>query len=85
MPEPSRIVWVALEYHSLIVTIYAGFGFTVSETKVEIMCLPTKGMPDATAVFSIKASCQVYKHVSSYTSEGKSTTTLIFPSKPIGA
>ena len=43
------------------VTVCAGFGITISEAKTEIMCLRTRGMPDATATFSVEAADQVYK------------------------
>ena len=42
-------------------TVSAAFGLTISEAKTEIMCLPTRGMPDATATFSVEAAGQVYK------------------------
>ena len=45
----------------MIVTVCAAFGLTVSEAKTEIMCLCTRGMPDATATFSVEAAGQVYK------------------------
>ena len=38
----------------------AAFGLAVSELKTEIMCLlRTKGMPEATAIFSVEAAGQV--------------------------
>ena len=45
----------------VIVTVCAAFGLTVSEAKIEIMCLCTRGMSDATATFSVEAAGQVYK------------------------
>ena len=42
-------------------TVCATFGLTVSEAKTEIMCLRTRGMPDATATFSVEVAGQVYK------------------------
>ena len=45
----------------VIVTVSAAFGLTVSKAKTQIMCLRTRGMPDATATFSIEAAGQVYK------------------------
>ena len=45
----------------VIVTVCAAFGLTVSEAKTEIMCLRTRGMPDAAATFSVEAAGQVYK------------------------
>ena len=56
----------------VIVALGVAFGLTVSEVKTEIMCLRTKGMPQATTIYS-------------YTSRGTSTTTLICPSRSIGA
>ena len=43
----------------VIVTVCAAFGLIVSEAKTEIMCLRTRGMPDATATFSVEAAGQV--------------------------
>ena len=45
----------------VIVTVCAAFGLTVSKAKTEIMCLRTRGMPDATATLSVEAAGQVYK------------------------
>ena len=45
----------------VIVTVCPAFGLTVSEAKTEIMWLRTRGMPDATATFIVKAAGQVYK------------------------
>ena len=45
----------------VIVTVCTAFGLTVLETKTEIMCLCIRGMPDATATFSVEAADQVYK------------------------
>lgn len=55
----------------MIMTNNPAFGFTISQTKVEIMCLRTKGMTDATATFSINEASKVYKHVSSYATESQ--------------
>ena len=44
----------------VVVAMCMAFGLTVSETKTEIMCLRTKGVPDATAIFSVGAVGQVY-------------------------
>ena len=54
-PEQLRKMMV------VIVTVCAAFGLSVSEAKTEIMCLRTRGMPDATATFSVEAADQVYK------------------------
>ena len=46
----------------LIVIMCATFGLTVSQAKIEIMCLCTKGVPESTAIFSVvEAAGQVYK------------------------
>ena len=37
----------------VIVVVCAAFGFAVSETKTEMMCLRTKGVSETTAVFSV--------------------------------
>ena len=42
-----------------IVVVCAAFGLTVSEAKTEIMCLPTKGVPESTATFSVEAAGRV--------------------------
>ena len=44
----------------VIVVVCEAFGRTVSETKTEIMCLRTKGMPEATAIFRVEAVGQMY-------------------------
>ena len=54
-PEQLRKMMV------VIVTACAAFGLTVSEAKTEIMWLRTRGMPHATATFSVEAAGQVYK------------------------
>ena len=44
----------------LIVVVSVAFGLTVSESKTEIMlCLHTKAMPEATAIFGVEAAGQV--------------------------
>ena len=40
--------------------VCAAFGLTVSEAKTKIMWLPSKGMPESTATFSLEAAGQVY-------------------------
>ena len=50
----------------VIVVVCAAFGLTVSETKIEIMCLRTKGMPEATAIFSVEAAGQVYNQTNEF-------------------
>ena len=46
-PEPLR------KMMGVIVFVCAVFGFTVSETKTEIMCLHAKGMPESTTTFAM--------------------------------
>ena len=41
------------------VVLGVAFGLTVSEVKTEIMCLRTKGMPQATTIFSVEVAGQV--------------------------
>ena len=43
----------------VIVVLGVAFGLTVSEVKTEIMSLRTKGMPQATTIFSVEAAGQV--------------------------
>ena len=45
----------------VIITVCAALGITISEAKTEIMCLRTRGIPDAATTFSVEAACQVYK------------------------
>ena len=54
----------------VIVTGCAAFGLTVSEAKTEIMCRRTRGIPDATATFSIEAAGQVYKQTHDFVYPG---------------
>ena len=49
-----------------IVVVCAAFGLTVSEAKTEIMCLRVKGMPESTAIFSVKATGQVYNQTNDF-------------------
>ena len=44
----------------VIVVVCLAFGVTVSEAKIEIMCLRSKGMPESTAIFSVEAAGEVY-------------------------
>ena len=39
----------------VIVVLCPVFGLTVSKTKTEMMCLPAKGMPESTTIFSVEA------------------------------
>ena len=43
-----------------IVVVCATFGLIVSDAKIDIMCLCTKGMPEPIAVFNIEGVDQVY-------------------------
>ena len=70
----------------VIMTVCAAFGLIVSETKTEIMCLRTRGMPDATATFSVEAAGQVYKQTHEFVYlGGMSTTTPTCPLRSTGA
>ena len=40
----------------VIVVVCASFGLTVSEAKTKIVCLRTKGVSGATAIFSVEAA-----------------------------
>ena len=44
----------------VIVVVCAAFGLTVSEAKIEIMCLRAKGMPESSTIFNVEAVGQVY-------------------------
>ena len=78
-PEQLRKIMV-------IVTVCAAFGLIVSEAKTEIVCLSTKGMPNATATFSVEAAGQVYKQIHEFVYlGGMSTTTSTCPSRSTGA
>ena len=50
----------------VIVVVCAAFGLTVSEAKIEIMCLRAKGMPESTTVFSVEAVGQVYNQTNDF-------------------
>ena len=43
----------------VIVIVCVAFGLTVSEVNTEIMILRTKGIPESTSTFSVKAAGQV--------------------------
>ena len=61
MPQSSQSPEQLSKMMVVIVTVCAAFGLTVSEAKTEIMCLRTRGTPDAAASFSVEAAGQVYK------------------------
>ena len=46
--------------------VCAAFRFTVSDVKPEILRLSTKGMPEATAIFSVKAAGQVHSQTNKF-------------------
>ena len=50
----------------VIVVVCAAFGLTVSEAKIDIMCLRAKGMPESTATFSVDAAGQVYNQTNKF-------------------
>ena len=50
----------------VIVVVCAAFGFTVSGTKTEIMCLRAKGMPESTATSSVEAAGQVFNQTNEF-------------------
>ena len=47
----------------VVVVVCAAFGLTVSEAKTEVICLPTKEMPESTVIFSVDAAGQVYNRI----------------------
>ena len=50
----------------VIVVVCAAFGLTVSQAKIEIMCLRAKGMPESTTIFSVEAVGQVYNQTNDF-------------------
>ena len=50
----------------IIVIVYAAFGLTVSEAKIEILCLRAKEMPESTTIFSVAAAGQVYNQTNEF-------------------
>ena len=50
----------------MIVVACAAFGLTLSEAKIEIMCLRTKGIPESTAIFSVEAAVQMYNQTNEF-------------------
>ena len=56
----SRLPKQLRKMMGVIVVVCAAFGLTVSEVKTEIVCLRTKGMPEATTTFSVEAAGQMY-------------------------
>ena len=45
---------------SLIVVVCAAFELNVPDAKTEIICLRTKGVPEATTILSVEAAGQMY-------------------------
>ena len=45
---------------SVIVVVCAAFELNIPEAKTEIICLRTKGMPEATTILSVEAADQMY-------------------------
>ena len=39
----------------VVVVVSVAFGLTIPEAKTEIICLPSKRMPEATTIFSVNA------------------------------
>ena len=54
----------------VMVVVCATFGLAVSEANTEIMCLGTKGMPEATATCRVEAAGQVYNQTNEFVYEG---------------
>ena len=50
----------------VIVVVCAAVGLTVTEAKTEIVCLRTNGIPESTAMFSVKAAGQVYNQTNEF-------------------
>ena len=58
----------------VIVIVYVTFGLTVSEAKVKIMCLRTKGMPESIAMFSVEVAGQVCNQTNEFVYLGGNVT-----------
>ena len=56
----SRLPKQLMKMMGVIVVACAAFGLTVWEAKTGIICLCTKGMSEATTIFSIDAADQMY-------------------------
>ena len=50
----------------VVVVVRWAFGLAVSEAKTEIVCLRTKEMPEATAIFNVEAAGQAYKQTTEF-------------------
>ena len=69
----------------IIVVMCAALGLVVSEVKTEIMYLCTKGMPEATAIFSVEAAGQVYSQTNDFVYLGGSVNLSIEVDRRIGS
>ena len=66
----------------VIVVVCVAFGLTVSETKTEIMCLRTKGVPESIAIYNVEAAGQMYNQTNEFVYLGGNSTTMsICPSR----
>ena len=52
----SRLPKQVSKMIGVVVVVCAAFGLTVSKAKTEIKCLRTKGMREATTIFSVEAA-----------------------------
>ena len=59
------------------------FGLTISEAKIEIMHLRTKGTPESTTIFSVETAGQVYNQTNEFVYLGGTSTTV--PTYPLGS
>ena len=59
----------------VIVVVCAAFDLIVSEAKTEIVCLSTKGMPEALTTFSVEAAGNVYNETNEFAYLGRTSTT----------
>ena len=57
------------------------FGLTVSEAKIQIMYLHTKGTPESTTIFSVETAGQVYNQTNEFVYLGGTSTTV--PTYPL--
>ena len=56
----SRLPKQLRKMMGVIVVVCVALGLAVSEVKTEIICLRTKGMPEATIILSVEAAGQMY-------------------------
>ena len=70
----------------VIVVVCAAFGLAVLQAKTEVMCLRTKGRPESTAIFIVKAAGQVYNQTNEFVYRGGMSATMqTCPSRSTGA